>query len=51
MNIKQLRQNKADLAAKLSALKADGWKLGGVPAATRTPEQVAALAKVDADIA
>ena len=51
MNIKQLRQDKADLAAKLSALKADGWKLGAVPAATRTPDQVAALAKIDTDIA
>jgi len=51
MNIKQLKQDKADLAAKLAALKAEGWKLGAVPAATRTPEQIAALAKVDTDIA
>jgi HK97 family phage major capsid protein len=51
MNIKQLKQDRADLAAKLAGLKADGWKLGAVAVASRTPEQVAALAKVDADIA
>jgi HK97 family phage major capsid protein len=51
MNIKQLKQDKADLAAKLAALKADGWKLGAVAVKDRTPEQIAALAKVDTDIA
>lgn len=51
MNLKQLRQDRADLAAKLAGLKAEGWKLGAVAVASRTPEQVAALAKVDTDIA
>ena len=51
MNIKQLKQDKADLAAKLAKVKAEGWKLGAVPVATRTEDQVKALAKVDADIA
>jgi HK97 family phage major capsid protein len=50
MNIKQLKQDKADLAAKLAALKAEGWKLGAVAAKDRTPEQIAALAKIDTDI-
>jgi HK97 family phage major capsid protein len=51
MNIKQLKQNKADLAAKLAKVKAEGWKLGAVAAKDRTPEQASRLTAIDTEIA
>ena len=50
MNIKQLKQDKADLNAKLAKVKAEGWKLGAVAVKERTPEQVARLTAIDAEI-
>ena len=50
MNIKQLKQDKADLAARLAKVKAEGWKLGAVAVKERTPEQVARLTAIDAEI-
>lgn len=50
MNLKALRQSRADNDAKQAALKAEGRKLSAVKAADRTAEQVARLDAIDAEL-
>ena len=50
MGLKALRQARADNAAAQAALKTEGRKLTGIAADKRTPEQVARLDAIDADL-
>lgn len=51
INIKELRQTRADLAAELAQLKSEGWKLGAIPASKRSAEDKTRLADLDGAIA
>ena len=50
MNIKALRQAKADNDAAQAKLKAEGRKLMAVASADRTPEQIARLTAIEAEL-
>jgi HK97 family phage major capsid protein len=50
MNIKALRQEKADLEAATAALKAEARRITAVAVADRTPEQSARLDAIDKDL-
>jgi HK97 family phage major capsid protein len=50
MNIKALRQEKADIEAVQAALKAEARRITAVAVADRTPEQSARLDAIDADL-
>src|SRR3990167_8280312 len=49
-NMKQLKQDKADLEASEKNLKAEGRRLTGIAAADRTPEQVARIKAIDTEL-
>lgn len=51
MDIRKLKQDKADLKAKLESLKAEGWKTGAIAVKERSPEQATRLTEIDGLIA